>query len=153
MVVNLVLFHAVKGGELMKQVYIAASWSRREEARELAEELEQLDVHVKASWLYEQPEPAPDGKEKHLREMSYIDTAEVRDCDVFVRLSDDLSAPFVPSHLATGARMFEHGLAAAWGKVIYIVGGKQMIHDRLPNHIHLKDKEQLKRELCPITIQ
>lgn len=135
------------------RVYIAASWSRREEARELAEELEQLDVHVKADWLYERSKPAADNKEKHLREMSYRDIADVRDCDVFVRLSDDLSGPFVPSHLASGARMFEHGLAMACGKVIYIVGGKQMIHDRLPNHIHVKDKEHLKRELCPITIQ
>jgi nucleoside 2-deoxyribosyltransferase len=140
----------------MKRVYIAAAWSRREEALELAEELEELDVHVQAHWLYERPKrpkPSPDNREKRLCEMSYIDVADIRACDVFVRLSDDLSSPLVSSSLATGARMFEHGLAYALGKVIYIVGGKQMIHDRLPNHIHVRDKEHLKRELCPTTIQ
>lgn len=139
----------------MKRVYLAASWSRRLEVRELAADLEALNVYVQASWLYERSKPRtePENSEKSLTEMSFIDIAEVRACDVFVRIADDLSGQFVPSHLATGARMFEQGVAFALGKVIYVVGGKQMIHDRQPNVFHVKDKEHLKRELCPITIQ
>ena len=133
----------------MKQVYLAASWSRQSEARKLAEELEDADVHVKASWLYERECPHPALREKHAREAGYQDIRDIYECDVFVRLADDLSQPLIPSHLATGARMFEQGLAYGLGKQIYVVGGRQMLFDYMPHVCHVRDKAQLIRELCP----
>jgi nucleoside 2-deoxyribosyltransferase len=132
----------------MKQIYLAASWSRRNEARGYAEDLEQLNVCVKAQWLYE-PAPPPGQEDHHAREMAYQDIRDIRDCDVFVRLADDLSSPTVPSHLATGARMFEQGLAYGLGKEIYVVGGKQMLFDNMPRVQHVKDTIELGRKLCP----
>jgi hypothetical protein len=138
----------------MKQIYIAAAWHRRLETRLLAEELEDLGIYVKADWLYHDHTPRPTDVERHMREMAYVDVAGVRNCDVFVRLADSLSGVrMVPSSWATGARMFEQGLAHAWGKIIYVVGGKQMLFDRLPNVTHVRDKEHLKRELCEFIVQ
>jgi nucleoside 2-deoxyribosyltransferase len=118
----------------MKQIYLSATWKLRESARLIAEEMELFGLYVKSSWLY-----VPDGDdEKYLREQAYTDLREVRECDVFVRLSDGKS----------GGKMCETGLALAWGKPIYVVGGRQMIFDYLPHIIHVKDKNHLIRELC-----
>lgn len=132
----------------MKQVYLAASYTRRNEVRTLAEELEQIGVYVKAQWLYEPP-AIPGHEDAHCREMAYTDIRDIRDCDVFVRLADDLSAPMVPSELATGARMFEQGLAYGLGKEIYVVGGHQMLFDYMPRVQHVKDTIGLRMALCP----
>lgn len=134
------------------KIYIAASWSRRSEIRKVASELEELGVRVGSRWLGECHKPSSSGREKFLRETALIDVADVRACDALVRFADDLTEMRVPSHLATGARMFEMGLAYALGKPIYVVGGKQNVFDRLPNLIHIKDAEHLKRELCPTEI-
>lgn len=147
----------------MKQVYIAASWSRRDEAREVAEELELINIYVKADWLYAKSAPK-ELHDKHCTEMGYTDIRNIRDCDVFVRLADDLEAiaanfqtglqdysdMLVPSHLATGARMFEQGLAYGLGKEIYVVGKRQMLFDYMPRVSIVKDKLELMNALCPL---
>ena len=133
------------------KIYIAAAWSRRAEMRKVARELRALGIEVNSRWLEEQDAPVH-GREKHKRETAFIDVADVKSCDALVRFSDDLSGVYVPSHLATGARMFETGLAFALGKPVYVVGGKQNVFDSLPSMIHITDTEHLKRELCPTEI-
>ena len=130
------------------KVYLAASWSRLGEMRQVALELRKMGVTVDCRWLDEDPLPLH-GQEKFHRENALNDVADIRNCDVLVRFTDDLSGPSVPSHLATGARMFEQGLAFAIGKPIYVVGGQQHIFDRLPGMVHVRDVAHLKRELCP----
>lgn len=126
----------------MKQVYLSASWSRREEVRKVAEDLEGLaDIYVKCDWLWV--------NDPNEREAAYRDVRDLRDCDVFVRFSDDLSKETVPSHLATGGRMFETGLAYGLGKEMYIVGDRQNVFDHLPRVRKLASKEELFLELCP----
>lgn len=137
----------------MKQIFIAASWSRRAEVRTLAEELEYINLHIRAGWLYERELLPGPGRDRQAREFAYNDIRDIRACDIFVRLADDLSEPMVPSHIATGGRMFEQGLAYGLGKEIYVVGGHQMLYDHMPRVVHVKDKEQLKRELTPDVIQ
>lgn len=123
-------------------MFISASWSRRAEARKLADELQEINIPTTSTWVYAAEGPALD--------MAYNDIRSVRDCDIFVRLADDLSSrATVPSHLATGARMFEQGLAWCLGKDIYVIGGKQMIYDNLPRVLHVKNTEEFKRALCP----
>lgn len=132
-------------------VYLAASWSRLEEMRGVAEELALTGVEVRCRWLKEKPLPLH-GREKFHRENAINDLHDIRDCDYLVRFADDLSGGFVPSHLATGARMFEMGYAHALGRTCYVVGGTQMIFDRLANIRHVKDVEELKRELNPVEV-
>lgn len=132
--------------------YLAASWSRRDEILQASRELNAIDVMAWCHWLHDEDEMPTHGQEKFLRENALCDVNDVSDCDVFVRFSDDLTSALVPSHLATGGRMFEMGLAYALGKPIYVVGGKQNIFDRLPNIIHVKDFAHLKRELSPVEV-
>lgn len=82
-----------------------------------------------------------------MRECAFTDINDVRACDVFVRFTDDLTPITIPSHLGTGARHFETGLAYALGKTIIIVGGRQNVFDFVPGFVHLKDTEALVRYL------
>jgi hypothetical protein len=129
----------------MRIVFIGASWSRREEARRLADDLWDHDICVNSSWLYQNDDMSTS-------DCIYNDLRDLRNCDIFVRLSDDLTGPTVPSYLATGARMFEQALAYGMGKQIYVIGGKQMIYDNMPCVQHVKTEAELIRSLCP-TIQ
>jgi nucleoside 2-deoxyribosyltransferase len=130
----------------MKKIYLSAAHSRRIEASELAEELLAVGVYVHSSWLWIDDAIS---SEKFLRDRAYADIREIQDCDIFVRLSDKDCTKFVPAGLVSGGRMFETGLAWALGKPIYIVGGPQNLFDRLDNFVHVKDKQELKRALCP----
>jgi hypothetical protein len=126
----------------MTQVFISAAWSRREEARKLAEEIEHDGgAFVRADWLYCDKPPI---------DSIYQDLRDLKSCDVFVRLADDLSEPTVPSHLATGARMFEQGIAWGMGAEIIVVGGKQMLYDHMRSVQHVKNTLELRSVLCPI---
>jgi hypothetical protein len=131
--------------------YLAAAWSRREEIQEVAFDLRAGGIGVTANWLEDGNHPSVT-TEKSLREDAIRDVADIKECDAFVRFTDDISGQFVPSHIASGARMFEMGLAWSLGKPIYVVGGKQQIFDRLPNIIHVRDVEHLKRELSPVEV-
>ena len=128
--------------------YLASSWSRRSEMRQIRSELNSVGVCVNARWLDEEETP-PRDNDKYMRENAFADIKDVVGCDVFVRFSDDLSSDVVPSNLATGARFFEMGLAYKEGIPIVVVGGKQCIFDFLPV-THLKDKEELKSYLSPV---
>ena len=66
-----------------------------------------------------------------------IDLQDVRKSDVLVRFTDDLSTEFVPSRLASGARMTEVGMALERGLLVVIVGGYQNVFDYLPEVKHV----------------
>lgn len=112
--------------------------------RELALLLNYYGVEVTSRWLYEDQTT---GTRKRLRQCAIVDVTDVRASDVFVRFSDDLSSPTVPSSLATGSRMFEMGLAWSEGIPIVVVGGHQPVFDYLSNITHLKDEAELIRYL------
>lgn len=128
------------------RIYLAAAWSRKDEMNGIAQELNRIPgVYVDSRWLSE--EASEYGGQPILevrRNRAQIDVSDVSDADVLVRLTDDLSAKMIPSCLATGARMFEMGLAYSLGKKIVVVGGYQPIFDYLPEIIHVKDVEELK---------
>jgi|SRR5579864_3987775 len=129
------------------RVYLAASYSRKEEIRKIAEELKEMGINIQARWLYEPKIPMPQDRDNFLRERAEIDADDVLLADVLVRFSDDLSEPMVPAHLATGSRMFEMGLAWADGTKIVVVGGHQCVFDYLKQIVHLPDVEALKQYL------
>jgi len=129
-------------------VYLAASWTRRNEIKMVATYLRAAGIEVRARWLDEEPVPADPDRERFLIHRATEDVEDVLACDVLVRFTDDLTAPTVPSRLATGARMFEMGLAWGAGKQIVVVGGHQCIFDHLPVNItHVRDVQELKNYL------
>ena len=127
------------------RLYLAASYSRKEEIRKIADELIAMGFKVRARWLYEpDAQLSPSTRYEFLRSRAEIDVEDVMACEVLVRFSDDLSAPTVPSHLATGSRMFEMGLAWANSKPVVVVGGNQCVFDYLNSITHVKDVGELK---------
>lgn len=131
------------------QLYLAASWSRKDEIFAVSQALNEIPgVHVEARWL---SEPVPAVYDDQFRaERAQHDVDDVLAADILVRFTDDLSTPTVPSSLATGARMFEMGLAYAFQKIIIVVGGHQPIFDYLPNIYHVSGVETLKGKLIEI---
>jgi hypothetical protein len=125
------------------KVYLAASWLRREEMQSVAQELRTAGLEVDVHWL----DQYDSHKQKSHLNNARADIRGVRECDVFVRYSDDLSLPLVPSKLATGGRFVEQGIAMTLDKEIFVVGGKQCIFDELPKVTHVKDTAHLLREL------
>jgi hypothetical protein len=131
------------------KIYTAGSWSRRDEIKKVAAELEKLGVTITSRWLNEPIQPKGSSLEKWRRETARIDVIDIRDADMLVRFSDAeaAKAATVGSNLISGARMFETGLAWSLGKPIVVVGGKQNVFDYLPNITHVKNVEALKRYL------
>lgn len=126
------------------KIYLAASWSRKQEIANVADELKKEGYQITSRWLRSEKLYTGRNLEKFLRQRAKIDVIDVKKADVLVRFSDDLSKKFVPSNLATGARMFETGLAYSLGKMIIIVGGHQPIFDYLPEIMHVRHVSELK---------
>lgn len=130
------------------RVYLGASFSRQSEMRAIAERLKLSGVEVTSRWLEETP-PPNHNREKFFRECAFLDVEDVKRANMLVRFADDLRGSIVPANLATGARMFETGLAWSLGIPIVVVGGYQNVFDYLPSIIHLKDVDALIRYLSP----
>jgi hypothetical protein len=127
------------------RIYLAAAWARKEEIRNIANELIGQGEDVHSRWLYEPTySPQVTDRANFMRERAEIDVEDVRNADILVRFSDNLNSETVPSGLATGARMFETGLAYSLGKTIIVVGGYQCVFDYLRTVIHVKDVAELK---------
>lgn len=131
------------------RIYLAAAFSRREEMKIYREELNQLGMNVQSRWLDEKM-PFGCDREKYLRETAFIDVADVKNCDLLVRFTDNFSEYSdgkIPARLGSCARMFEFGLAWGAGIPIIVVGGLQNVFDRLPNVIHINNFAALKEYL------
>lgn len=126
------------------KVYIASSFARQAEMREIAARLEVYGVTITSRWLHEEQTA---GTHKYLMNCAFTDLNDIRASDLFVRFSDDLSGALVPSTLATGARMVEMGVALERGIPIIVVGGRQQVFDFLPHITHIKDEAALIRLL------
>lgn len=125
------------------KLYLAGAWSRKAEIAAIAQELNQIPgIIVDARWLFEDV-PA-EYNDAFRRERARMDVEDVRAADILVRFTDDLTKPTVPSGLATGARMFEMGLAYAINKHIIVIGGVQPIFDYLPEIHHITNVDDLK---------
>ena len=125
-------------------IYLAAAYDRQKEIKAIALELQSVGVPVLSRWLDEQDCPPNQDFEDFLADNALKDIDDLNQCHTLVRFTDDLSTDFVPSRIASGARMFETGYAYSQGKRIIVVGGHQNVFDRLPGIIHLSDKDELK---------
>jgi hypothetical protein len=133
----------------MLKVYLAAAFSRKDEICEIAEQLEGLGIEITSRWLKEPAaDPRQEDRAAFMAERAKIDLEDIDRADMLVRFSDDLSAPTVPSHLATGSRMGETLWALAHEKIVIVVGGHQCVFDYLSGVVHVQDVDQLKRVLA-----
>lgn len=134
------------------KIYLSAAWSRKTEVNSVGADLEKSipGLIVNCRWLKEGPTPDTWPKSritKARRIRAQEDVEDVLSSDLLVRFTDDLTSEMVPSRLATGARMFEMGLAYAVGIPIVVVAGFQPIFDYLSEVRHVKNVASLKRLL------
>lgn len=126
------------------KIYFAAAWGRRDEIRQIVEDLQRsLGIQSTSRWLYEPTSSIKKG-DGFRRRRAQEDVQDVLKADMLVRFSDDLSGRTVPAKLATGSRMFEMGLAYRAGKKIVVCGGHQPIFDYLPGITHVRHLGELK---------
>ena len=124
------------------KAYVAAAFSRRDEARLVAEILISLGVQVTSRWLYEEKPPEQDFSE-FMSESALIDVEDILAANVLVRISDKELMnrnDLLPSGLVSGARMAGTMLAWREKKHVVIMGGRQMAFDYLPG-IRVVDDE------------
>jgi hypothetical protein len=132
-------------------IYLAAAWSRREEMKKLAGELERdiPGLIVNSRWIKEEPSSNRWFTQKKMiatrRERAQQDRQDVEAADILVRFTDDLSPKMVPSYLATGSRMVEMGIALRGHTPVIVVGGIQPIFDYMKEIIHISNVAELKR--------
>ena len=129
------------------KVYLAGAFSRQKEIREVAEQLRSLGIEVTSRWLEEKWPVDPKEWARHRLETAFMDIRDLREADLLVRFTDDLSGETIPSKLGSCARMFEFGMAWERGMPIAVIGGPQNVFDALPNITHLPDVEALKKFL------
>ena len=126
------------------KVYLAASFSRQAEMRVVAARLQ--NVTITSRWLFE-PQGIFGAREKHMRDCAFTDLNDVREADILVLFADDLMPITVPSHLITGARHVEFGVALERGIPIIVVGKRQNVFHFCPHVTILPDTETLVRYL------
>lgn len=126
------------------KVYLAAAFSRQAEVAKIAEDLKSNGVIITSRWLTEQKyRPTESEKVEYLAKRAQEDLDDIDQADILVRFTDDLGAPMVPSHLATGSRMGEMLWAMSKDKPVLVVGGYQCVFDYLPKVLHAKTVEEL----------
>lgn len=128
------------------KAYVAAAWTRRDEARQLACTLREMGISVESRWLYESPCLPDASLDTYLKARSLEDVGDILAADILIRLSDKslMAGPTCPSALVSGSRMAETMLAWYAGKHVVVLGGHQMIFDYLPGIRVVNTEEELK---------
>jgi hypothetical protein len=123
------------------KIYLAAAFSRQAEMKQVAFQLIGRGFEVTSQWLTNTPGVIK-GKKARMQD-AFMDINDLREADILVRFSDDLTKDSIPAKLGSGARMFEFGMAWERGMPIVVVGGRQNIFDSLPNVTHVADLKEL----------
>lgn len=123
------------------KVYIAARFSRRPEANDLAQELKALGHTITSRWV--KPDAnhllptglsaqAADGER---RRFALEDLEDVADCDWCVSLMEE------PRSNSRGGRHVEFGIAVGMGKKLSIIGPRETVFHHLPTVEHFENAE------------
>lgn len=132
------------------KIYLSASYSRRQEMCEYAEQIEKMDHDVISSWLWnaeEQPELA-----KQVENAKYSisvdaghwfaqkDIADLEDADLFIFFSE----PTKKNGRGRGGRHVELGYALAMGIPIYLIGPLENVFHCLPEVQQIDSWEEMR---------
>lgn len=117
------------------KVYIAASYTRYEEAKKLGEKLEEKEFEVISNWHSIDRPTKPD---YNSATQAIRDIFEVEHCDLFIELIGDKGSQ--------GGRHCELGMALAWNKKVLLIGEIDgCIFENLPWLPRMKNIEQFLR--------
>lgn len=127
------------------KIYLAAQYSRKDEMREYAEDLELYGHEVVSSWIWE-PHPA----NMTLDRLTDGQACSIAMKDVVEVCQSDMMIFFAigpATATARGGRHVEFGVAIARNKPIWVVGPKENIFHYLPNVRHFDSWNDLLNEL------
>jgi nucleoside 2-deoxyribosyltransferase len=109
----------------MMRVYLAAHYSRKDEIKAAAKELQEIGIKVMSTWFNERKTPNTSlttVSDTFRRTTAKRDVGEIRCSDYFVLFSLHPDTPFT-----RGGHVFENGYAVACGLRTLVVGPKQHI--------------------------
>lgn len=118
------------------KIYLASRYPRRAELEVYADLLKQDGHEVTARWIYGAEEGMP------RMENAIMDVDDVRRADAIAIFAE----PKGTLHHA-GGRHTEFGMAIAWNKLLYVVGGHEQIFFHLPQVLHVKTFKELRLAL------
>lgn len=126
-------------------VYLAARFSRKNEIKEKAKELEALGINVTSRWLDETADPNSDLKEfdddAHT-EVAQVDIEDIDAADVLVLFTENPELGF-----KRGGRHFESGYAHGKGIPVVTLGPRENVFHYLKPIINIESWEDLKANL------
>lgn len=119
---------------MVTSIYLAAPYRRRNELRDIAEELQSFGVRVTSRWLLEdfslnvQLGELP---EKVNTDIATMDLTDILAADGMLFFAEDAN-----NQPPRGGRHVEFGYALAEGLQMYVIGDKENIFHYLPNVHH-----------------
>lgn len=112
------------------KVYLAARYSRREQLKELAAELERMGHTVTSRWLetewVNRPDQSSAAPPEYRQKYAAIDLEDVRAADVVISFTES------PGDGSRGGRHVEFGYALALGKRMIVVGHRENLFHEHP---------------------
>ena len=120
------------------KIYLAASFSRKNDLREYARELRASGHIVTSRWLRELSKPDSDMlPDKSYKEYAFRDLEDIDDANAFVIFT------VAPTELIKrGGKHFEAGYAYARGKQLFVIGPDENIFYQLPEFKHYATFEE-----------
>lgn len=108
--------------------YICARYGRRDEAEQLAVQLQDMGHTITSSWLGQvESEMAVDESAVVTAQLARRDLNEVKEADALVTLSELEDNPW-----GRGGRHVEFGAALAFGKQVFVIGPMENLFHYLP---------------------
>lgn len=122
------------------KVYLASRYSRNEEMRDHADQLEQLGIHVRARWIKgNHSADHLEGEARFLASQKFAieDYEDVCSADFLILFSDP------PRTTTRGGKNVEFGVALGQNKPIFIVGPRENVFHDLPQVTRFDTWEEL----------
>lgn len=135
------------------RIYLAGRYSRKEELRKYAEELEKRGHVCTSEWLYGDYPRGADGlsleapNDERTR-VAEQDRADIERCDVFIGFMEP------PRSGGRGGRHVEMGMALALKKMVFIVGPAENVFCCLPEVVAFENFESALakiEEICKLS--
>lgn len=121
--------------------YIAARFSRRPEANELARRLMALGHQITSRWVKpDSDHVVPTGMSAQAADLererfAIEDCEDVKGCDCCVSIMEE------PRSNGRGGRHVEFGYALGLGKMLVVIGPRETVFHHLPTVAHFRDAE------------
>lgn len=129
-------------------VYLAARYSRRDELRQVRDELQRRGHVVSSRWLDTDWERRPDGgstvaPDEHRVRYCLIDLEDVLAADCLVSFTEEPNSV----HGKRGGRHVEYGVALQAGKRLIVVGPRENLFHHHPKVEHFADAADMLRHV------